>query len=96
MTVDQFSLWVVVSFATVRVWRLVAHDVVEFVDHVRALRAGDESWREFVDVGVSCPWCAGWWLSWVAVVVVFDVAVWRFVVLGLATSQVVGMLGERS
>lgn len=86
-------LLVLYVLAVMRLTRLVTADTV--LDPLRlrlARRYGPES-RVLEFLG--CPWCVGFWLSLAAAPVVIAAVGWSWwlvVPLGLACSQVVGML----
>lgn len=80
---------VLLSLAAFRVWRLVGEDVI--LDRPRKWLIGRGA---KYDEWVSCPWCAGawisvlWWLAWVAW------PHWTLVVaVPFAVSAVVGLIG---
>ena len=94
-------LWVLLTLASYRLWRLLALDTLPGLVHVRERLA--ERWPDpgqgagrWVDA-IWCPWCLGFWCC----ALVFGVAhlltaganLWLLVVHVAAASTVVGLMG---
>lgn len=93
MVPDWYEL-ILLALASFRVWKLVGDDAV--LDRPRDWvldrldREGDDVWTYFI----TCPWCAGfwitllWWVAWLLVPYATLVAAALF-----AISALVGYLG---
>lgn len=84
---------VLVALAVVRVWWLLGRDTI-----TQVLR--DELPDEVVE-WMECPWCSGFWITVILVLVVWAVGVLpldspaMYVVHVLGISTVVGVVGDR-
>ena len=98
----EFAL---LSLAVFRIWKLLAEDTI--LDRPRAwlLKAGGwrpdsnqappRSYREHLATFITCPWCAGFWLSiGVWVLWLCDNDLTSALAVPWAISAVVGLLGQ--
>jgi len=100
--------FVVIALAVFRVYRLIAEDTILDYPRRKLLRLADEWEQEGDDPGddyrtewgifITCPWCLGFWLSGIALVVysiLFEwVGVFSFLCLWFAISAVVALIAK--
>jgi hypothetical protein len=90
-------LFVLLAFATFRVWRFIGRDDV--TEPLRAFAFGDATGfvRRYARDLVCCPWCAG---TWVSVASVYAAHRWltvlspHWLLWAVGVAAVVGFLGE--
>lgn len=85
MNLSDPVVLIVVALAAYRLWKLVAEDLI-------SQRLRDRLSDRAVEF-VACPWCLGFWISLIVVVVAAN---WEIpITLSVfAVSAIVGMLGE--
>ncbi len=90
-------LWLILTLATYRLWRLLALDtILERPRTAILVRAQDTRWERYADA-LWCPWCSGFWLC----VAVFGIThalatpltLWPLQAAAAAT--LVGLIGAR-
>ena len=74
---------VIVGLVAYRVWRLLAVD--SLLDRWRP------DWKF-----LTCPWCSGFWLAGLVALVWYQGVPSEFVWVWLASSVIVGLIGEHS
>lgn len=94
--VNQPFLFLLISLASYRLWRIPGRDTWPPAEAFRGWlerRTGkDSAWTDFV----TCPFCAGFWITGMVVLVVAQVASVPLPVLQwFAAAAVVGLIGKR-
>lgn len=87
------------TMAAYRFWRILAYDTITEEPRRRVLswldREGEEKWAIFL----TCPWCAGFWITGAALAVYCITFGWigttSFLTHWLAMSLGVGLIGTR-
>jgi hypothetical protein len=90
-------LFVLLSFAAFRVWRLIGHD--DITEPLRAFAFGDATGtvRRYARDLICCSWCAG---TWVSLAAVYATHRWllplkpHWLLWAVGVAAVVGFLGE--